>query len=117
MAGASIGNAFAGYGTDQYILEYELELGVPWDNLDVWVRNSYPFVQNTRINTPTLFIVGEEDVNVPTLASEQMYQALKSRGVPTELVIYPGEDHSVGRPSFQIDRMQRWLKWYADHLK
>jgi dipeptidyl aminopeptidase/acylaminoacyl peptidase len=32
-------------------------------------------------------------------------------------VIYPGEDHGIGRPSFQIDRMQRWLKWYADHLE
>jgi dipeptidyl aminopeptidase/acylaminoacyl peptidase len=117
MAGAGIANIFSGYGTDQYILEYELELGVPWDNLDVWVKNSYPFIQNTKIVTPTMFMVGEDDVNVPTLASEQMYQALKSRGIDTTLVIYPDEDHGIDRPSFQIDRMKRWLAWYAEHLK
>lgn len=116
MAGASIGNVLLGYGTDMYILEYEIELGLPWENLDVWIRNSFPFLEADKIETPTLFMVGGADVNVPTWASEQMYQALKSRGIDTQLVIYPDEDHSIGRPSFRIDRMRRWLKWYADHL-
>jgi dipeptidyl aminopeptidase/acylaminoacyl peptidase len=117
MAGASIANILAGYGTDMYILEYELELGQPWKNVDLWIKNSYPFFQVEKIATPTLFMVGDKDVNVPTWASEQMFQALKSRGVDTELVVYPGENHHVARLSFQIDRMQRWLQWYADHLK
>ena len=117
MSGAGIANVFAGYGTDQYILEYELEVGTPWDNFEDWMRISFPFFENERIVTPTLFIVGDEDVNVPTLASEQMYQALKSRRIDTELVIYPGEDHSFVRPSFRIDRMKRWLAWYEAHLK
>lgn len=117
MSGASIANLFAGYGTDHYILEYELELGRPWENVDLWIRNSYPFFQAGEIETPTLFMVGENDVNVPKLASEQMYQALKSRGLDTQLVIYPGEDHSVDRPSFRIDMMKRWLEWYSDRLK
>jgi len=117
MSGASIANILAGYGTDMYILEYEVELGQPWKDVELWIKNSYPFFQVEKIATPTLFIVGEDDVNVPTLASEQMYQALKSRGVDTALVIYPDENHSVDRPSYQVDRMQRWLKWYADHLK
>ena len=117
MAGASIGNIFAGYGTDMYVLEYDYELGVPWKNLDVWIKNSYPFLHADRIKTPTLYMVGGADINVPTWASEQMYQALKTIGIDTELVIYPGEYHSFERPSYRVDRMQRWLKWYADHLK
>jgi len=46
-----------------------------------------------------------------------MYQALKSRGVDTELVIYPGQHHGLKRPSFLRDRLQRYLDWYARYLK
>ena len=73
-----------------YALEYELELGKPWANLDTWRRVSQPFLHADRIVTPTLFLCGQEDWNVPLLNSEQMYQALKSLGRETELVIYPG---------------------------
>ena len=46
-----------------------------------------------------------------------MYQALKSRGVDTELIVYPDQYHSIKRPSFQRDRDQRYLDWYAKYLK
>jgi dipeptidyl aminopeptidase/acylaminoacyl peptidase len=116
-SGASISNILAGYGTDQYIRDYETELGKPWEHLDVWMKNSYPFYHADRIVTPTLFLAGDKDFNVPLLNSEQMYQALKSRGVPTELVIYPGQFHGLKRPSFLRDRYQRYLDWYAKYLK
>lgn len=112
VSGASIGNIIAGYGTDQYIRDYEMELGTPWEHRDVWDRNSYPFLHNERIITPTLFMAGDKDFNVPLLNSEQMYQALKSRGVRTRLIIYPGQFHGLTRPSFLKDRMERWLEWY-----
>ncbi len=117
MSGASIGNAFAGYGTDQYIRDYEAELGKPWEKPDVWLRNSYPFFQNQKIVTPTLFMVGTDDFNVPALNSEQMYQALRSRNIKTKLVLYPGEFHGLKRPSFVKDRWERWLAWYDEVLK
>ncbi|MES2136733.1 MAG: S9 family peptidase [Pseudomonadota bacterium] len=116
-SGASISNIFAGYGTDQYIRDYEMELGRPWEHPDVWMKNSYPFYHVDRIVTPTLFLAGDQDFNVPLLNSEQMYQALKSRGVPTELIIYPGQHHGLKRPSFIRDRYQRYLDWYAKYLK
>ena len=116
-SGASISNILAGYGTDQYIRDYEMELGKPWEHLDVWMKNSYPFYHVDKIVTPTLFLAGDKDFNVPLLNSEQMYQALKSRGVDTELVIYPGQYHGIRRPSFLRDRYQRYLDWYAKHLK
>jgi dipeptidyl aminopeptidase/acylaminoacyl peptidase len=116
ISGAGQGNAIAGYGTDMYTLEYELELGKPWANLDTWRRVSQPFLRADRIRTPTLFLCGQEDWNVPLINSEQMYQALKSLGRQTELVIYPGESHGIRRPSFVLDRMERYLSWYGDHL-
>jgi len=116
-SGASISNIFAGYGTDQYIRDYEVELGKPWEHLDVWMRNSYPFFHVERVVTPTLFLGGDLDFNVPLLNGEQMYQALRSRGVPAELIIYPGQYHGLKRPSFLRDRYQRYLDWYAKYLK
>ncbi len=54
---------------------------------------------------------------MPLLASEQMYQALRSLGIDTQLVIYPGQYHGIRRPSFQRDRLQRYLDWYDRYLK
>jgi dipeptidyl aminopeptidase/acylaminoacyl peptidase len=112
-SGASISNVLAGYGTDQYISDYEHELGVPWKNPETWTRLSYPFLHADKIKTPTLFLCGEADFNVPLLNTEQMYQALQSLGVPTELVIYPGQNHGLRKPSYIIDRLKRYLAWYA----
>lgn len=117
VSGASISNILAGYGTDQYINDYETELGTPWQHPDAWMKVSYPFYHNDRIVTPTLFMVGNKDFNVPLLNSEQMYQALRSRNVPTQLVIYPGEFHGMKRPSFLKDRMERWLSWFDARVK
>ena len=116
-SGASISNVLAGYGTDQYILDYENELGVPWKNTETWMRISYPFLHADKIKTPTLFLCGENDFNVPLLNTEQMYQALRSQGVPTELVIYPGQNHGLKKPSYIIDRYKRYLDWYAKWIK
>jgi len=104
------------YGTDQYVLQYENELGVPWKNLDKWMKVSYPFLNVEKIKTPTLYMVGEKDFNVPAAGGEQMYQALKSLGVPTEFVIYPGQHHGIGVPSYQKDRLNRYLEWYGKYL-
>ena len=115
-SGASISNVMAGYGTDQYIRDYEHELGVPWKNPEAWQRISFPFLHADRIKTPTLFLCGQSDFNVPLLNSEQMYQALRSLGVPTQLIIYPGQSHGLTKPSYILDRYQRYLAWYAKYL-
>jgi dipeptidyl aminopeptidase/acylaminoacyl peptidase len=116
ISGAGQSNALAGYGTDQYVREYEAELGTPWANTDVWMRVSYPFFHADRIVTPTLFLCGEKDFNVPLLNSEQMYQALKSLGREAQLVIYPGEYHEIRKPSYERDRLQRYMDWYRKFL-
>jgi dipeptidyl aminopeptidase/acylaminoacyl peptidase len=117
ISGAGMSNMLGGYGIDEYVLDWELELGKPWQNTEQWLRLSYPFLHADRISTPTLFLCGSDDFNVPLPASEQMYQALRSVGVPTRLVIYPGQYHSLTRPSFQLDKRTRYLDWYDRYLK
>lgn len=116
-SGAGASNWIGLYGADQYIRQYDGEFGPPWENQERWIRVSYPFFHADRISTPTLFLVGEDDFNVPVLGSEQMYQALRTLDVPTQLVIYPGENHGISRPSFREDRLQRYLEWYGRYLK
>jgi dipeptidyl aminopeptidase/acylaminoacyl peptidase len=105
------------YGTDQYTTQYETELGAPWKNPQKWMDLSYPFFKADKIKTPTMFMASEKDFNVPTAGSEQMYQALRSLGVPTQLIIYPGQFHGITKPSYQVDRLERYLKWFDKYLK
>jgi len=116
VSGASASNILAGYGTDAYVRDYEQELGVPWKNLDTWLRLSFPFLHADRIVTPTLFLCGEQDAEVPLLNSEQMYQALRSLEVDTQLIIYPGQSHSISKPSYMRDQLERYLAWYDKYL-
>ena len=115
-SGAGISNILSGFGDDHYIREYIDELGTPWDNLDIWMRISYPFFEADTIITPTLFLVGEKDFNVPLIGSEQMYQALRHNNIDTKLLIYPGEHHGLSKPSNRIHRMDSYLNWYAKYL-
>ena len=103
--------------TTQDIIQYEQELGLPWKAKDLWVKLSYPFFNVDKIKTPTLFLGGEKDFNVPIAGGEQMYQALKSLGVDTELVIYPGQFHGLTIPSYERDRLQRYLNWFNKYLR
>lgn len=116
-SGAGISNILAGYGTDMYVREYEAELGTPWKNTATWIRLSFPFLHADRIRTPTLFLGGELDFNVPLLNAEQMYQALRSLGVPTKLIIYPGQHHGLSKPSYQRHRLESYLEWFAQYLR
>ena len=115
-SGAGISNILSGFGDDQYIRDYITEIGTPWDNTETWLKVSYPFLNANDIVTPTLFLVGEKDYNVPLIGSEQMYQALKHLNIPTELIVYPGENHSFSTPSYNKDVLERYLAWYDKHL-
>ena len=116
VSSAGSANMYGMYGFDMYIREYEHELGLPWRDREAYDRVSYPFFNVDKITTATLFLCEELDENVPCIGGMQMYQALKSLGVPTRLVIYPGEYHPVTVPSYLRDRMQRVLDWYGRYL-
>ncbi len=113
-AGSS--NMFGMYGVDQYSAAYEIELGTPWHDTDAYMRVSYPFFHVDRIVTPTLFMCLQSDFNVPCAGSEQMYQALRSTGIATRLIIYPGQNHQPTGPSYLYHRQKRHLDWYDRYL-
>jgi dipeptidyl aminopeptidase/acylaminoacyl peptidase len=117
ISGAGSANHISLYGHDQYTYLYDNEFGPPWENLDLWVKFSYPFFKANKITTPTLFMGGQNDFNVPILGSEQMYQALKTLNVPTQLVVYPGQNHGLTKVPFLRDRLERYLAWYGKYLK
>lgn len=116
ISGASEALYRTNYGHDHYQLTWELELGLPWENAEAWERIS-PFNQVAKIKTPTLWMGGSDDWNVPIINSEQMYQAMKRLGRETQLIVYPGEHHGFQRPSFIKDRYERYLDWFAKYVK
>jgi dipeptidyl aminopeptidase/acylaminoacyl peptidase len=116
ISGAGSGNQLSTWGSDEYIVEYNAELGPPWRSTALWLKVSYPFFHADRIHTPTLFLGGDKDFNVPIAGGEQMYQALSTLGIATQLVVYPGEYHVLTRPSFLVDRSERYLGWMGKYL-
>lgn len=117
VSGASSALQLTMYGLDQYIVQYENELGPPWKTQDLWLKLSYPFFHADRIKTPTLFLCGQIDFNVPIAGVEQMYQALRSEGIETRLVIYPDQHHGLTVPSYNRDRLERYVQWWGKYLK
>jgi dipeptidyl aminopeptidase/acylaminoacyl peptidase len=118
---AAISNAgeflyITNFGHDLYQREWRIELGLPWENRALWEKLS-PFNSVTKIKTPTLVEGGDVDWNVPIINGEQMYQSLKLLGVPTLLVVYPGEYHEFKRPSFIEDIHRRDLFWMDHYVK
>jgi dipeptidyl aminopeptidase/acylaminoacyl peptidase len=116
ISGAGSGNQISMYGADEYTIEYDAEMGPPWRETARWLKVSYPFFHADRIHTPTLFLGGDKDFDVPIAGGEQMYQALRTLGVPAQLIVYPGETHTLDRPSFLVDRYRRYLEWMAKYL-
>lgn len=116
ITGASEVLYVTNYGHDHYQLQWEKELGLPWESREAWERIS-PFNQVEKITTPTLIMGGEKDWNVPINNGEQLYQALRRMGKTTQLVVYPGQHHGLGVPRYQLDRYQRYLDWYDRYVK
>ena len=116
ISGASEFLYISNWGHDEYVKDWELELGLPWKNRALWEKLS-PFNYVEKIVTPTLVMGGEKDWNVPVNNSEQLYQSLRRLGRTTLLVVYPGEFHEFSRPSYLKDRFERYLAWYAQYVK
>jgi dipeptidyl aminopeptidase/acylaminoacyl peptidase len=86
--------------------------GTPWTNPDDYLRFS-PISLVGNVNTPTLVMVGLEDLRTPPSQAKQLYHALKYRKVPTVLVELPGASHFIARkPSQLIDKIGNILGWF-----
>jgi dipeptidyl aminopeptidase/acylaminoacyl peptidase len=117
VAGAGIANWQSYYGQngiDQWLIPY---FGASvYDDPEVYARSS-PINFIKRVKTPTLVLVGERDVECPPPQSREFYHALKTLGVRTQLVIYPGEGHGVRQPAHRRDVLERSLGWFDGALR
>ncbi|MBI2404102.1 MAG: S9 family peptidase [Gemmatimonadetes bacterium] len=112
----SISNWFSWYGSSeaQGLTEYEFG-GFPWEQ-DSLYRALSPFTYVTNMKTPLLIVHSEEDYRVPITDAEQLFMALKKRGVPVEFVRYPRSSHGLSRtgpPWLLVDRLERIRTWFA----
>ena len=105
----------ANFGHDIYQRWYNWELGPPWESREKYDRLS-PLLRADQVQTPTLFLGGRNDWNVPVLNAELFYQSLRKRGVDTQLVVYPGMHHSGWTDEFQQDFLLRNREWFDKYL-
>jgi dienelactone hydrolase len=100
------------YGSDQYVLQYNNELGPPWRNTALWLKVSYPFFMPTASIRRRFSWAERKTSTCPSSAASKCISRLRTLGVPAELVVYPGQHHVFTRPSFVkdlADRMSAWL--------
>lgn len=116
ISGASEADMFSAFGYDDLQRWWTSELGHPWDQAELY-RKLSPIYEVKKIKTPTLVMCGEKDFRCPLPQSEQLYLALKTLGKETALIIYPGQSHSIRRPSYEVDRYRRYGYWYDKFLK
>ncbi len=118
IAGAAGAHWISSYGHDEYQRWYRLEFGNPWEPAarDLFEKLS-PYNDVDKVTTPTMWVRGKEDWNVPIIHAEMMYQAVKSMGREALLVVYPNMHHGISLPYYRKDLHQRYLAWYDQHLK
>ncbi len=89
---------------------------IMYDHFELYWQRS-PIAHIKKANTPTLIIHGAVDPRVPIGQSQELYTALKWKGVPVEFVTYPREGHGVAERAHQLDFMNRVLGWFEKYLK
>ena len=104
------------FGEDQWYVWLLTELGSPFENPELYRRLS-PGTYLPQVTTPLYLIANENDYNCPLTQVLQAYQRLRLLGQNTELVVYPGESHSMESPAHLVDRLERLLVWYSRHLE
>ena len=69
------------------------------------------------VKTPTLILHGENDPRVPTSQGYEFHTALKRRGVPVKMIVYPRTQHGPNEPKFTQNVMEQNLSWAESYLK
>jgi len=117
VAAASVSNLISFYSTSLYqdLVHAEFN-GFPWDNYDLLWQWS-PLRYARQAQTPTMFIHGELDNDVHITQAEEMYMALKRRGVDSVFVRYPREGHGLREPKHRVDALVRTVAWFDRYLK
>jgi dipeptidyl aminopeptidase/acylaminoacyl peptidase len=87
-----------------------------YDDPEVYARSA-PITFVKRHRTPTLVLHGERDSEVPAPQGYEHWHALKTLGVPTQLVIYPDEGHALHAREHRLDVLERTLGWFDRWLR
>jgi len=119
ITGAGITNWMSDYGTADIYRTKETEFfGTPWDKeaRERMIKQS-PLTFAGNVKTPTLFVHGEVDQRVPYEEGEQMYFALRRRGIPARMIQYAGQPHGIAGHWNNVHRMLNELKWWNTYLK
>ncbi|MFL6207921.1 MAG: S9 family peptidase [Pyrinomonadaceae bacterium] len=117
VASASVSNLISFYATSVYQDLVHAEFGgAPWDDYDLLWRWS-PLRYVRQVQTPTMFIHGEQDNDVHITQAEEMYMALRRRGIDTVFVRYPREGHGFREPRHRQDALERTLAWFDKYLR
>ena len=116
VAGAGIADWLSYYGEnsiDEWMIPY---FGASvYDDPAVYAKSSpITFIKNVK--TPTLVVVGERDGECPAPQSFEFWHALKTLGLPTQLVVYPGEGHAFRNPKNRVDVLRRAVAWFDQYL-
>lgn len=88
----------------------------PWDGDLALMWEHSPASRANKITTPTLIMHGTEDEPVDPRQSIEMFSYLQLNGVPSRLVLYPGEGHGINQPAHMIDYQTRELQWFLHHV-
>ena len=85
--------------------------GKPWE-VPEKMRKHSPLTYANQVKTPTLVLHARDDRRCPLPMGQAYHKALKARGVPTDLVIYPDEGHGIRQPRHRDDVLRRVLDWF-----
>ena len=115
-----VSNMESMFGTSDVGWFFSMTIGgkPPWEDRESYVRCS-PISYVDQIETPLLIIHSEEDHRCPMEQAEQVFTALRYRGVETELVRFKGESHGLsrgGRPQSRLERLRQITGWFAERL-
>ena len=116
--GAGLTNIYSMYSQNdiQRYLRWFYSDKAPWDATDLyWDRSPMKYIKNVK--TPTMIMHGQADTRVPLAQAQEFYMALKEMNVPVEFVVYPREGHGFNEPRHNLDRVRRYVRFFAKYLK
>lgn len=118
VGGAGIYNWTSEAGTiDTRLHEQIVHWGLPLYEHGSYYLERSPIAHIRRANTPMLLMVGKLDPSAPLGQSVEMFTALKWKGVPVELVVFPREGHGMRERPHQAEFLRRGLAWFDRYLQ
>jgi len=117
-SGAGLWNDASYFGSSDNFAQTDIRYDglAPWEDPERFWDES-PISRAGNIDTPTLIVFGGADRRVPVEQGLELYRALEYRGVPAELLVFPGQAHGFTRPEYKLKKVQAELAWIDRYMK